>query len=82
MNTLEEWVANSPGHVDGNAKMPMALQTQCNGRVKISGRMLGAWCTTARPVGDLSRPYDTLYITLKSSALKRERAAKGMDDRR
>jgi hypothetical protein len=30
-------VANSPTmDVDGNAKMPMALQTQCNGRVKIS----------------------------------------------
>jgi hypothetical protein len=23
------------GYVDGNAKMPMALQTQCNERVKI-----------------------------------------------
>jgi hypothetical protein len=33
-------VANSPdGHVDGNAKM-LALQTQCNGRVKISGECL------------------------------------------
>jgi hypothetical protein len=35
MNTLEEWLQTHPGHVDGNAKMPMAL-LKCNGRVKIS----------------------------------------------
>jgi hypothetical protein len=49
--------------------MPMALKL--NGRVKISGRMLGAWCTTARPVG---RPQQTIrhaYILPSSSALKR-----------
>jgi hypothetical protein len=47
------------------------LQTQCNGRVKISRRML-AWCTTARPVG---RPQQTIrhaYIIF-SEARWRER---------
>jgi hypothetical protein len=53
MNTIRRMVANSPdGHVDGNAKMPMALKLSAMEGVKqISGKMLGAWCTTARPVG-------------------------------
>jgi hypothetical protein len=52
-------VANThDGHVDGNAKMPMALQTQCNESQDLRE---DAWrmvydSKTSRD----SRPYDTL----------------------
>jgi hypothetical protein len=68
MNTLEwlQWLQTHDGHVDGNAKMPMALQTQCNGRVKISEANAWRMVYDSRPVG---RPQQTIrhaYIrTLK-----------------
>jgi hypothetical protein len=75
MNTLEwlQWLQLTDGHVDGNAKMPMALQTQCNGRVKISGGECLAHGGDSRPVG---RPQQTIrhaYIrTLKKLGFEEE----------
>jgi hypothetical protein len=56
------------------------LQTQCNGRVKISEN---AWRMVYD--GRVGRPQQTIrhaYIISQEARLWRERAAKGMDDRR
>jgi hypothetical protein len=66
-------VANSPTmDVDGNAKMPMAIQTQCNERVKISRRMLGAWCTP-RPVETSADHTARVHRTLKKLGFEGEK---------
>jgi hypothetical protein len=75
-------IANSPGHVDGNAKILMALKNSVQWKSPRSpGRMLnGAWCAVARPVGDLSRPYDTLTCAPQELGFEREKKdeAKGI----
>jgi hypothetical protein len=44
--------------------MPMAFQTQRNGKVKISERkMLGAWCPTPQKAGRPTQTIRHAYIT-------------------
>jgi hypothetical protein len=61
----------------------MALQTQRDGRVRISERgMLGAWCPTPRVVRRLQQTIVRhAYITPSNSlVLKKKKATKGMDN--
>jgi hypothetical protein len=46
------------GHVDGNAKMPMVKPSAKSQDLR--GECLMRMVYDARPVGDLSRPYDML----------------------
>jgi hypothetical protein len=66
------------GHVDGNAKMPMALKLSA---MKSQDLQADAWRMVydgKRPVQDLSQTIRHAYSTLKSSALKKRKAKEWM----
>jgi hypothetical protein len=71
MNTRNGCKLTHDGHVDGNAKMPMASKLSAMKSPR-SEAMLGAWCTTARP-GRPQQTIHTLIRTLKKLGFEEEK---------